>query len=339
MTQTLTRTLLYTDPVAEFARKMTVELPHRARKFGEPVNIRDFTLEEIVKHTQTVGADDSLITAKVVDTVIRGAEEDENLWRRAAAVFALDTEIQRKPLITPDDFLFADWIQGTKPRSSGGAFFALKFDCSNHQGHYAADVGFTKNDLKAGGFDKMEEALWCSGQAAGRFLLKKVVVELLTDVNSGMTDTLANWGNGAYKALNKMEGLIAKQGMSAGLALVNPAEGTDIANSDYFIHADYGEAARGIPKDLHSIGSLYGRIPILRHRDVTENSMIMLTPGKSVGIGLYQDIQVESYEDIREGLEGAVVSFQFDVKSGKDAEGPSGATSPVAKSWAVCTSA
>jgi len=332
MTTKLSRELLYGDAVKQFETLKSTEL-------NRPITIRDISLEKLVKHTySSVGVDDSLITAKVVDQVVRGAEEDENLWKKIAAVTPLDTEIQRVPVITPDDYIVYDWVQGTKARSMGGAIWAWKFDCSQSKGLHAADINFTKNDLRAGGFGKMEDALWCAGQSIGRHVLQAVVSELTTDVNAAMTDTLANWGAGHYKALVKMESLLAKVGMSGKtVALVNPDEGYDIGISDYFINQHYIGAAKGIPEDLHTIGDLYGRIPIYRHRDMTAASMIMALFGKAVGVGLYQDIQIDDYEDVREGIEGAIASIQFDVKSGKDVEGPKDATSPIAKSWAVCT--
>ena len=53
----------------------------------------------------------------------------------------------------------------------------------------------------------------------------------------------------------------------------------------------------------------------------------------------YRDVTIEDYEDVREGLAGSMVTVQFDVKSGKDAEGAKDSLNPVAKSWAVTTSA
>jgi hypothetical protein len=326
MTQTLTRDLLYSNPVKEF--EMTKRL-----------GIRDASLEQIVKHCETVGTDDTLIASKVIDTVVRGAEEDENLWKKCANVTMMTTEIQRVPVITADDFALKPWIEGTRPRSSGGSFWATKLDCSQSAGLYATDIGFTKNDLRAGGIAKLEEALFCAGQAVGRLILQKINAKLLADKDAAMTDTLANWGNDHYKALAKMESLIAAQGMTPDVVLVNPTESYDIAVLDYFIRDDYSKVAGTFPRDIHSIGSLYGRIPINRHRDITTQSMIMLSSKKSIAIGLYRDITIDNYDDVREGLEGAIVSIQLDVKSGKDAEGPFGATNPVTKSWAVCTSA
>jgi len=335
MTTSLTRDLLYSDAVKAF--ELTV-LNKNTKPEEKPLTIRDMTLDQVVHHVQTVGADDSLITSKLIDTVIRGAEEDETLWKQAATVAMMTSEIQRVPLITPDDFIFRPWVHGTKARASGGAFWAVKLDCSQSAGLYGASIDFTKNDLKAGGYPKMEEALFCAGQSVGRLILQAINAELLADVNAAMTNTMANWGNDHYKSSVKMESLIAAQGITPEVEFVNPTEGYDMGILDYFIRDDYARAAGGIPKSGHLVGSLYGRLPIYRHRDITTASMIMLSK-KAIAVGIYQDVTIEDYEDVREGLSGAVVSVQFDVKSAYHAEGPSGATSPLTKAWAVTTAA
>jgi len=332
MTQLLNRDMLFGKAVEQF--ELTIN------KDNKPTDtiktIRDISLEDVVKHTQTVSADDSLITAKVVDSVVRGAEEDENLWRQCANVVTMSGEIVRTPLITPDDFKVYPWIERTKARQSGGSFWSVKLDCSQSAGLYATDIGFTRNDLKAGGYAKMEEALFCAGQAIGRLILQKINTKLLADVNAAMTDTLANWGANHYKALKMMESLIQAQGMKPDVALVNPTEGYDLGILDYFIRADYVAAGRATQGDLHSVGFLHNTLPIFQHRDITTASMIMLAK-KAITVGIYRDVTIENYEDVREGLEGAIASVQFDVKSGKDAEGPKDATSPLIKSWAVTT--
>jgi len=333
--KTLTRALFESQPIKKFEEEQST-----LKKMA--VSIRDISLKDIVHHvyhTQTVGIDDSLVQAKILDDVVRGAEEDEGIWRQACRVFPMTAAIERFKVFTPDDIKFAPWKRGVKPQASGGSIWSVKFDCSQGAGLYALDVGFDKDQLKQGGFDGMEEALWAVGQAAGRKLLAAIVSEYTTDVDSNMTDTLANWGNAAYDSLVKMESLVAAQGMTPDVALVNPAEGYLVGTSDKFIRDDYRYAGKGIPSGVHILGSLFGRIPIYRHRDITENSMIMAAKGKSVFVGMYQDLQVENYNNVQEGLEGAVVSLQYDVKSGNDAEGPKDATSPLAKAWCVCTSA
>ena len=339
MTQKLTRALIYGDTEDSFTTKIQafeeefnaglVNYEGRA-----PVTIRDIPLKKLA-----VGYDDELVAAKVYDTVVRGAWEDENLWRRAANVIYMTSEIERVPAITPDAFEFKEWTRGAAVQEGGGSFWHVELDCSDDDGLYAADVPLSKSFVKRRGFDAVEQALACMGQAAGRLILQAIRTELLADVDSTMTDTMANYGNGHYKALVKMESLIATVGMSPNIALINPAEGYDVGISDYFIRESYYNAARGIPVDLHSIGSLFGRIPILRHRDITAASMIMGRSDAMAFVGIMEDITIEDYDDVRHGMLGSVVSLQFDVASGKDATGPTGATNPIAKSWAVTTSA
>jgi len=287
-----------------------------------------------------VGTDDSLVSAKVIDSVIAGAEDDEGLWQLMAKIVYMEKAKEMVPFITADDFAPVPWVQGTAPRASGGSFWAAELDCSLDKGLYAFRVGLTKNWIRDNGFDKLEESLRAAGQAMGRQLIQATITKYLADVDATMTNTLANWGNAHYHNLVKMESLIADVGMSPTIALVNPDEGYDVGVSDYFISQDYERAARGIPRDLHAVGNLYGRIPIIRHRDVTAASMIMAAAEKAMVIGLMDEgIKIEDFDDVQQGMEGAVVSLQYCIKSGKDAAGPKDATKPTAKSWAVTTSA
>ncbi|MCK5642642.1 MAG: hypothetical protein KAJ19_17675, partial [Gammaproteobacteria bacterium] len=323
--------------VLAFEQEINSGNPHptfNAKGQEIPLFLRDIPLKKL-----TVGYDDEIVEAKVYDTVVRGAEESETLWGEFAKVAQMTAEIERIPMFTPDDINFKPWVRGTKPRASGGSFWEVECNCANEKNLYGLDVGISKSFVSRRGFDAVEEVLWGVGQSAGRLILQGIVTKLLADVDSALTDTLANWGAGHYKALVKMESLIATYGMTPSVALVNPGEGYDIAILDYFIREDYSRAAKGIPASLHSVGSLFGRLPIYRSRDMTAASMILAAAEKACVVGVLEPLSIDSYDDVREGMEGAIAHLQFDVKSGKDAHGPSGATKPTAKSWAVCTSA
>lgn len=336
----LTRDLFYGEGSEILPKIQTYE---EELNSGDPYPTDIFkTIRDVPLKKFAVGADDELLAAKVYELVVRGAEEDENLWRRSARVVSMEKEIERVPLMTPDDFAFKPWVRGTAARASGGSFWMVELDCSDDKGLEAVDVGLSSAFVKRRGFDAVEEALISVGQAAGRLVLQAIVAKYLADVSTSspdMTDTLANWGADQYKSLVKMESLIAKNGMSPDVCLINPDEGYDMGIVDYFIRQDYSLAARGIPRDLHTIGSLYGRVPILRHRDVTAASMIMANSMKSMVVGIIDDLSISDYDDVRKGMVGAICSIQFDVKSAADAKGPAGSTNPCKGAWAVCTSA
>jgi hypothetical protein len=52
-------------------------------------------------------------------------------------------------------------------------------------------------------------------------------------------------------------------------------------------------------------------------------------------VGIYQDFKVEEYSDVREGLQGSILSMQYDYKNGSNAE----LDKPTLYSWATVTSA
>lgn len=293
--------------------------------------------------TLTVGTDDDLIKAKLVTDVIRGAEEDENLWRAIARTVDLDEPKSLQPIITSEDFKLSPWTQGTKPRTSGGSFWGVEFDCRESKGLWAFDIGFTRNQIRDAGYDALDEALVAAGQAIGRHLIGAIDAKYIADIDATMTKNIATWdprssGQDQYGAMVGMESGLAKLGFNADIILVNPDEAADAAVLDTFIRDDYRYAAKGIPSGIHTVGALYGRIPIIRHREITAASMIMAESQKAMYLGLMEDGPVISnFENIEEGLEGAVVSIQYELKSGKDAKGPKGATKPTDKAWALCT--
>ena len=295
--------------------------------------------------TLTVGVDDDLIRAKLISDVIRGAEEDENLWRAMCKVVDMDAPQVRQAIITSEDFKLAPWTQGTKPRSSGGSFFGFEFDCRDDNGLFAFEVGLTANQIRDAGYSALDEALVAAGQAIGRHLIDVIDAKYIADVHEDMSQALAAWDPRAadddhYGALVGMEAGLADLGFNADLILVNPVEGADCGVLDHFIRDDYRYVAKGIPSGIHTVGALYGRIPIVRHRKITTTYMIMAETQKAMALGLMEGgVKISNFESIEEGMEGAVVSVQYELKSGKDAAGPKGATKPTDKAWALCTGA
>jgi len=293
--------------------------------------------------TLTVGHDDDLIRAKMVTDVIRGAEEDENLWRAICKVIDMDEPKTSQAIITNEDFKLSPWTQGTKPRTSGGSFFGFEFDCRESKGLWAFNIGLTRNQVRDAGYDALDEALIAAGQAIGRHLIDAIDAKYIADIDATMTKNIATWdprgsGQDQYGAMVGMESALAARGFNADIVLCHPDEAADAAVLDTFIRDDYRYAAKGIPTSLHSIGSLYGRIPIIRHREITAANMIMAESRKAMALGIMEGGPVISnFENIEEGLEGAVVSIQYELKSGKDAKGPKGATKPTDKAWALCT--
>lgn len=308
------------------------------------VTIPEIPLSKIIKdveaHKLAIGADDALIKTKVYATVIKGSEYEESIYRRCCRVVNMETEKWGVPLITADDFKFLTWSRGTKPRGSGGSFWDVELDCSKEQGLYAVDASMNARWVRAQDYAAMEAALWCIGQQAGRLVMQAIVSGYLTDVASAMTQALSGWDSGSdhYKALGAMEAELAAQGMYPDVVMCNPDEGWDLGKLAQLQRYDYERVFTGVP-DQHAVGALYGRIPVIRHEDVTAASIIMAASQKALVIGFYDDLTIEDYVDIREGMRGSIAYIHFDEKNGGDAMGPAGATMPTEKAWAVCTSA
>jgi hypothetical protein len=308
---------------------------HYTKSLGYPVTVRDFSLDDVIKKVETVGFSDDLITQKVHDTVIRGAEDQEDLLGKFAKVVDMQSEIEVVPLITPDDFKIYPGVTGNT-RFGGGVFDRVKLDCSGGRGIYKMDLGFEHWWKKSNGYGAIEEALWAAGNAIFKDIITKVMADLEADVNAAMTNAVANWGNSHYKALVKADSLIRAEGMTGPFSvLISPAEVYDLMILDYFIQQDYARTASALPKESALIGVLFGSTPIFAHRGVTAAKMTMVSNQKSSVVGFYEPLTIVDYEDVRQGMEGSVLRVQYDYKNGSDAE----MTKPTQKSWAIATGA
>lgn len=305
-------------------------------------SIRDIAWTDLLtvnrRGEATVAVDAGLIAVKVLDDVIVGAE-DTAVWRDIARVEEMTTPKLEVPLITPDDFKVYKGRGEGPARAAGGGFDRIELDCSEDNGMYRVELGLGKSWLRDYGARRLGEALRQAGAALSLQVAKDIMAKYETDVDTNMTDTVANWGNDAYKALIKGGSLIRAKGMSPTVAIVNPDEEYDVLILDYFIQQDYARVAHALPIEEGVIGYLYGRAcPIISTRAATAASMTIAAKEKACVIGVRQDIQIEDFNDVRDGLEGAVITFQADVKSGKDAKGVT-ASKPTYQAWAVATSA
>ena len=329
------REIFSNEKVKTYEEKLTKDA-------NKPMTIRDLPWAELLSRCETAHVDDEIMETKVLDTVIRGAQDDASVLNMIARVVQMDSEIEVIPLISPDSFKWSVAAGKGKVESMGGRVDRVKLDCSVDRGLYkgALDLPSTIRNLKstARKAGLIEEMLWAAGNAAMKSVVTTVAADLIADVDSTMTNSVANWGNDHYKALVKADALISKQTGLAGadFILINPDEKYDIGILDYFIKQEYQQAGRGIPPaDPTVVGSLYGRIPIISHRGCTAATMVIGIKSMAEVVGIYQDFKVEEYSDVREGLQGSILSMQYDYKNGSNAE----LDKPTLYSWATVTSA
>jgi hypothetical protein len=301
-------------------------------EMGKGYPIRSIPLKEVV----AVSPD--LTEVKVFDTLLRGAEASLVRPEDICTVVQMDTPKEDKPIIGYTDFKAYKGTLGSKVRKSGGLFDSVELDCSNQNGLRIVDVSMDKSWIKQNKWGAVEAAIESAGQAMTDEVINAIMSKYEADVDSSMTDTVANWGNSHYKALVKAVSLIAAAQMPTEVALINPAEVYDLLILDYFVHGNYAQLAAKQAYDFGRglCGFLFpnGGIPIYFHPKVTAASMTIAAK-RAVVCGIYTPLTIDNYDDIRAGEEGGIVSIQFDVKSGKDAK----LTKPTKKAWAVATGA
>jgi len=273
-----------------------------------------------------------------MDTVIRGADFVE-LWNKVSKVVEMPSSKWDCPVIAYTDFKDYKGKTGSHGiRESGGFFSAVPLDCSNQKGLHRVKVAMNKTWIRDNNWSAIEEAFEAAGQTMYDEILGSIITELLTDVATGFTDTVANWGASHYKSLVKGLSLVAGKHMYPNIVLIHPDELYDLMILDYFVHANY--SALAAKQAINPVSGLAGYLfpnstPIYFTPKCTAASMIIADAKRASVLGVRQDLTIENFDDVLKGEEGAVLTMQYDVKSGKDAK----PTSNIIYAWAVVTAA
>ena len=288
--------------------------------------------EHFLKQDGTI--DPQLIQQKVLDLVIQGAEFIP-IYDRLATIVDMTAPKQELPVSAYTGFTVVKGSQGSGTKQAGGYTDVIELDCSNGKGMYRVDVAFEKYWIRQAQWSAVENALRDAGQVMYDAVAGAILDKLVADVDSTMTNTLANWGNGAYKSLMKSFGLLASAQIRPTAAIINPSSIVTLGAEDYFINSLYVTAGK---MDLEPESGLFGylmpmKVPIYYHYKQTAHDMTMLSVRKSAAMGIFQPLTVESFNDVWNGKEGGVLTMQFDVKDGKNAN----KSKPTAKAWALVT--
>jgi len=332
--KTVTRGILYRGDALTELKKFETE---------KGVPLRQIPLKDLIhfnKATQkceTVGVEPTLIAQKLMDNVIIG-QDFVPLWNKISRVVTMDVNKVEQPIISYGDFKVKKGGTGGHIRTSGGFFSNVELDTSDEQGMYRVEVALRKTWIRDNKWSAVEESFRAAGQTMYDEVLLSIITKYLADVDSTMTAALSAWGNSHYKAFVKMVSLISAKKMYPDLILIHPDELYDLGIQDYFIHQNYSALAGKV--QITPTSGLFGYlfpndIPIYFHPNVTAASMICADSQRAAVLGVRQDLTIENFDNVIEGEEGAVVSMQWDVKTGADAL----PASNVKYAWAVCTAA
>jgi len=326
---TVSRRILFEGEVAEQLKKFETE---------KGVSIRQIPLgwfmDKLKKEATSVSP--SLIQQKVMDVAIQGAEFLD-LYRKAARVVQMTSNKFEVPVFSYTDFKpVGKGMTGARAQEAGGYIDTIELDCSGKKGLYRVKIALDKTWIRDAQWDLLEDAIRAAGYQMQDAIMAAIMAKYEGDVDSNMTDTVANWGNSHYKSLMKAISLIQAEQMYPDIVLINPTEIYDLGIEDYFIHAQYTTSEMRPEQNRGIFGYIYNNnIPIYVHYKVTSGKMTVADSQKAVVLGIRQELTIENFNDIINGTEGAVLTMQFDVKSGKDAS----KLKPTKKAWAVVTSA
>lgn len=268
---------------------------------------------------ETVMVSTSLFQQKIADDVLAGSEVMAD-WRQMAKIVDMDASKIEIPIRDRADFQFNTGGQRAPARSMGGQIPSAELDASNETGMYRGAIDIPKHWIRDSNFNAIQETLTTVGEAVS-VKVQKVLIDALIS-NASQTDTKANVDgtNSIFMEafINVIDNLIPSNKFYCDTAVFHPA---DFAAARYEASA----AAGGFPwlqnfyqdKVGGATGLKFGGIKggvdiIIGDADAaTENTVMFYNKNKYLALGIRQDLTIEDFDDVREGIEGAAVTMQF----------------------------
>jgi len=303
-----------------------IGMPLRQVPFG-------YMAEHYLKGDGTI--DPTLIQTKVVDLVMQGADFIP-IFNQIALIQDMTAPKMELPVSSYTGFKAVKGIQGaTSARTAGGYTDAIELDCSNGRGMYRVNVAMQKYWIRQAQWSAVENALRDAGQVMYDEVAGVLLKKATDDVDTTMTNTLANWQNTYCGMLATMFGKMATAQVRPTCAIITASATALAALETPFSNQLYANLAS---LDIKPETGLFGylmpfRLPIYYHYKQTAASATMLNANKALALGIFQPLTVEGFNDVWSGTEGGVITMQFDAKSGKDAKNKK----PTKLAWAVGT--
>lgn len=267
--------------------------------------IRSVSLKEIVNLNA------SLIQVKVMDLVLEGADMVPVDYRKLANVVPLDTPQLVYPTISHTDFKVVKGSSAAAKRYMGGKAGAVSFDCAGDKGLYTMALGVKKTDIRDQNWGIIEETVRMAGKAFSKYVCDAIIEAYVADAGN----TQARSTDNHFDALNKLVALCKNDGFYPNFFLIAPDEHTDLMALANFTSSLY-TANLNIQINKGLIGTLYGAPVYVVYNATLATNMVAAEFEKGKLLGLREDLMVEDYDDPLHGLEGAILSMRYDLKTG-----------------------
>jgi len=274
------------------------EVKRIEEKLGKP--LREFSLKEVALTDQTI------VPVKVHELINEGAKfGDPSIGRRICVVHQMDAPLKKYPKISPNAFNVYHVSEIGKAPIEAIEFDSYTLDCTGNRGYHKVNIAVSKAMVRDSQFDVIEANLKRAGEAMGWHMTEEIIDAI--DANAGLT---VETGSTNWDRLVQAIGEVRSAGFTPNAIVIHPQEEAKLLQLNQFITA-YQLDPTGEIRRTGQIGQILG-IPVYSTPKANQGYMYVLDTNNAYALGIWQDLEIENYDDPLEGLVGAVVSMRYD---------------------------
>ena len=268
---------------------------------------------------ESVFIDAALVNLKIMADVLKGSEQFID-WRNMARIVEMDVPKVEIPITDRTDFRFDPAGQETRAPKMGGQIPTASLDATGESGLFRGEITIPRSWLRDANYPALEDTLESAGEAVAVTVEKDVNDFYIANLTQ--TDTRANLDGTPAIATSAMftviDDKIPTNKFIPDLALMHPTDAAhmriDQSTSNFpWLNKMYNDKIDNTGPGKLKIDGTRGNVEvlILDADAATSATVIVVNKRKCVAVGLRQDLEIEDFIDIRDGVEGAVMSMHW----------------------------
>jgi len=262
----------------------------------------------------------TLAGTKVLDEIVWGAEyakHEGRVGREVARPVSFDDDlVVRLPKATPLGHLAIQhgYKVGRPPQFQQPTPEYTEFTVSDDSKIHRTEIAVSKAIVSDAKWNEVQAQLYAFGESYGCHENRDIILTFAGGGNQA-------WATDIYVTLTNAVKTMKLAGFYPDIFLVGPTGENLCLNNDKFIHAFYmgraGEEIRTgqIGRFILGTSVFYSRfvedLPAIGGKAVLG---VLAEREKAVGFALKWDLQIEGFDDVREGVVGSVATSRYDVK-------------------------
>lgn len=290
-----------------FANAKVQRLNQAGKQQGIEDLFHSFSLGELMRQ-QIVSIDPALVGVKVIDQVTKGCERVTN-FRDIFRTVEMNMPKVEVPCLDPSKIKIYKGASAAYPRVPGGYFTNVELDCSNDKGLYKIPIVLKKTWVRDNNWGAIEAALEAAGESMGYYVL-----DTLCDYATANKKADSAYSTDMYQTLVDAAMAIRARGFEQSqlVIVLDPTAHGALLKLDVIQNVlKLGEVTR---MRTGRVLSLWEDTPVFCTYAQAAADALVMAKDSGVICGLRQDLQIESFDDPMKGVEGAVLSMQFDYK-------------------------